>query len=121
MSDFDFLLVQLGLESALKAKTKVEEELLSVKDQLSVLKVEWDSALEYLPLKEKADSLAQQLSQKEVKHQSALERVAQLDEDLKVLKAQLESAQLFVSKDQKRAESAENNAKMMRMHLRKIH
>ncbi|MED6219890.1 hypothetical protein PIB30_040011 [Stylosanthes scabra] len=60
-----FACQQLGLEGALKAKTKAEEELLSVKDQLSVLKVERDSALECLPLKEKADSLAQRLSQKE--------------------------------------------------------
>ncbi|MED6122107.1 hypothetical protein PIB30_036727 [Stylosanthes scabra] len=65
---------QLGLEGALKAKTKAEEELLYVKHQLSVLK---------------------------------------LDEDLKVLKAQLESAQLSVSKDQKRAESTESNAKTL--------
>ncbi|MED6113253.1 hypothetical protein PIB30_069091 [Stylosanthes scabra] len=78
---------QLGLEGALKEKTKAEEELLSIKYQLSVLK--------------------------EVEHQSALERVAQLDEDLKVLKAQLESAQLSVSKDQKRTESAESNAKTL--------
>ncbi|MED6107376.1 hypothetical protein PIB30_013225 [Stylosanthes scabra] len=108
---------QLGLEGALKAKTKAKEELLSVKDQLSVLKVERESALEYLPLKEKTDSLAQQLSQKEVEHQSALERVAQLDEDLKVLKTQLESAQLSVSKDQKKAESAESNAKTLAVSL----
>ncbi|MED6156889.1 hypothetical protein PIB30_018635 [Stylosanthes scabra] len=67
---------QLGFEVALKAKTKTKEELLAVKDQLFVLKVERDSALEYLPLKEKAESLAQQLSQKEVEHKSALERVA---------------------------------------------
>ncbi|MED6207490.1 hypothetical protein PIB30_036263 [Stylosanthes scabra] len=92
---------QIGLDTALKAKTKAEEELLSVKNQLSVLQVERDSALEYLPLKEKADSLAQQLSQKE------------LDEDIKVLKAQLESAQLSVSRDQKRAEFAESNAKTL--------
>ncbi|MED6218084.1 hypothetical protein PIB30_023619 [Stylosanthes scabra] len=39
--------------------------------------------------------------------------VAQLDEDIKVLKAQLESAQLSVSKDQKRAESAESNSKTL--------
>ncbi|MED6171930.1 hypothetical protein PIB30_045472 [Stylosanthes scabra] len=96
-----------------QAKIKAKEELLSVKDQLSVLKVESDSALEYLSLKEKVDSLAQQLSQKEVEHQSALEQVAQLDEDIKVLKAQLESAQLSVSRDQKRAESAESNAKTL--------
>ncbi|MED6169821.1 hypothetical protein PIB30_024793 [Stylosanthes scabra] len=101
---------QLGLEAALKAKTKAEEELLAVKDQLSVLKVERDSALEYLPLKEKADSLAQQLSQKEVEHKS-------LDEDIKVLKAQLESAQLSVSKDQKRAEAAEGSVKSLTMSL----
>ncbi|MED6219597.1 hypothetical protein PIB30_037215 [Stylosanthes scabra] len=108
---------QLGLEAALKAKTKTEEELLAVKDQLSVLKVERDSALEHLPLKEKADSLAQQLSQKEVEHKSALERVAQLDEDIKVLKAQLESAQLSVSKDQKRAEAAESSVKSLTVSL----
>ncbi|MED6167771.1 hypothetical protein PIB30_005736 [Stylosanthes scabra] len=90
--------LQIGLESVLKAKTKAEEELLTAKDQLSVLKVERDSALEYLPLKEKADSLAQQLSQKEVEHRSAIERVAQLDEDIK---------------DQKRAESAESNSKAL--------
>ncbi|MED6204934.1 hypothetical protein PIB30_013438 [Stylosanthes scabra] len=103
----------LGLEAALKAKTKTEEELLAVKDQHSVLKVERDSALEYLPLKENADSLAQQLSQKEVEHKSALERVAQLDEDIKILKAQLESAQLSVSNDQKRAEAAESSVKYL--------
>ncbi|MED6125715.1 hypothetical protein PIB30_071260 [Stylosanthes scabra] len=108
---------QLGLEAALKAKTKTEEELLAVKDQLSVLKVERDSTLEYLPLKEKADSLAQQLSQKEVEHKSALERVAQLDEDIKVLKAQLESAQLSVSNDQKRAEAAESSVKSLTVSL----
>ncbi|MED6188816.1 hypothetical protein PIB30_089522 [Stylosanthes scabra] len=96
------------------------QELLFVKDRLSVLKVERDSALEYLPLKEKADSLAQQLSQKEVEHQSALERVAQLDNDLKVLKAQLESAQLSVSKDQRRAESAESNAKTLAASLETV-
>ncbi|MED6221276.1 hypothetical protein PIB30_052829 [Stylosanthes scabra] len=77
--------VQIGLESALKAKTKAEEELLAAKDQLS----------------------------KEVEHRSVLERVAQLDEDIKVLKAQLESAQLSVRKDQKRAESAESNSKAL--------
>ncbi|MED6207610.1 hypothetical protein PIB30_037307 [Stylosanthes scabra] len=108
---------QLGLEAALKAKTKTEEELLAVKDQLSVLKVERDSALEYLPLKEKTDSLAQQLSQKEVEHKSALERVAQLDEDIKVLKAQLEAAQLSVSNDRKRAEAGESSVKSLTVSL----
>ncbi|MED6123871.1 hypothetical protein PIB30_053613 [Stylosanthes scabra] len=109
--------LQIGLESAFAAKTKAEEELLAVMDQLAVLKVEMDSALEYLPLKEKADSLAQLLSQKEVEHQSALERVAQLDEDIKVLKAQLESAQLLVSKDQKRAEAAESSVTSLTVSL----
>ncbi|MED6144538.1 hypothetical protein PIB30_016583 [Stylosanthes scabra] len=96
---------QLGLEASLKAKTKVEEELLAVKDQLLVLKVERDSALEYLPLKEKADFLTQQLSQKEVEHKSALKRVTQLDEDIKVLKAQLESAQILVELGKAREEA----------------
>ncbi|MED6205865.1 hypothetical protein PIB30_021657 [Stylosanthes scabra] len=108
---------QLGLEAALKAKTKTEEEMLAAKDQLFVLKVERDSALEYLPLKEKAESLAQQLSQKEVEHKSALERVAQFDEDIKLLKAQLEFAQLSVSNDQKRAEAAESRVKSLTVSL----
>ncbi|MED6132130.1 hypothetical protein PIB30_016342 [Stylosanthes scabra] len=108
---------QLGLEAALKAKTKTEEELLAVKDQLSVLKVERDSALEYLPLKEKAESLAQQLKEKEVEHKSALERVAQLDDDIKTLKAQLESAYLSVSNDQKRAEAAKSSVKSLTVSL----
>ncbi|MED6143952.1 hypothetical protein PIB30_010906 [Stylosanthes scabra] len=64
--------LQIGLESALAAKTK-----------------------------------------KEVEHRSALEQVAWLDEDIKVLKAQLESSQLSVSKDQKRAESAESRLKSL--------
>ncbi|MED6147857.1 hypothetical protein PIB30_047847 [Stylosanthes scabra] len=71
---------QLGLEAVvLKAKSKIEKELLAAKDQLSVLKVERDSALEYLPLKEKAKSLAQQLSQKEVEHKSALDRAEEVE------------------------------------------
>ncbi|MED6118523.1 hypothetical protein PIB30_003740 [Stylosanthes scabra] len=97
--------LSLGLEAALKAKTKTEEELFAVKDQLSVLKVERDSALEYLPLKEKANSLTQQLSQKEVEHKSALEWVAQLDEEIKVLKAQLEFAQLSAELRKSREEA----------------
>ncbi|MED6155001.1 hypothetical protein PIB30_001683 [Stylosanthes scabra] len=108
----------LGLEVTLKAKTKTEEELLAVKDQLSFLKVERDSALEYLPLKEKADSLAQQLSQKEVEHKSALERMAQLDEDIKVLKVRLlDYAQLSVINDQKRAKAAESSVKSLTVSL----
>ncbi|MED6170297.1 hypothetical protein PIB30_029549 [Stylosanthes scabra] len=105
--------LQIGLESTLVAKTKAEEELLAAKDQISVLKVEKISALEYLPLKEMADSLAHQLSQKAVEHQSALKRVAQLEEDIKVLKAQLESSHLSVSRDQKRVESAESDSKAL--------
>ncbi|MED6137664.1 hypothetical protein PIB30_067041 [Stylosanthes scabra] len=99
--------LQIGLESALAAKTKAEEALLAAEDKASVLKVERDSALE------KVESLSQQLSQKEVEHRSALEKVARLDEDVKVLKAQLESSQLSVSKDQKRAESAESKLKSL--------
>ncbi|MED6206437.1 hypothetical protein PIB30_026647 [Stylosanthes scabra] len=91
---------QLGLEAALKAKTKTEEELLAVKDQLSILKVERDSALEYLPLKEKAESLAQQLSQKEVEHKSALERkrAEAAESSVKSLTVSLETAQAELRK-----------------------
>ncbi|MED6107700.1 hypothetical protein PIB30_016531 [Stylosanthes scabra] len=81
---------QVGLEAALKAKTKTEEELLAVKDQLSVLKVE---------------------------HKSALERIAQLEEDVKILKAQLEPAQLSVTNDQKRAEAAESSVRSLTVSL----
>ncbi|MED6167206.1 hypothetical protein PIB30_000457 [Stylosanthes scabra] len=97
--------LQIGLESALAAKIKAVEALLAAEDQASVLKAERDSALE------KVEFLSPQLSQKEVEHRSALEQVARLDEDVKVLKAQLESSQLSVSKDQKRAESAESKLK----------
>ncbi|MED6157520.1 hypothetical protein PIB30_023906 [Stylosanthes scabra] len=65
-----------GLESALVAKTKAEEALLGAKDQISVMKTERDSALAYLPLKEKVDSLTQDLSQIEMEHQSSLDQVA---------------------------------------------
>ncbi|MED6158732.1 hypothetical protein PIB30_035460 [Stylosanthes scabra] len=98
---------QIGVDSILAAKTKAEEELLAAKAQVPVLKMKRDSALE------KVESLSQQLSQKEVEHRSALEQVARLDEDIKVLKAQLESSQLSVSKDQKRAESAESRLKSL--------
>ncbi|MED6131284.1 hypothetical protein PIB30_008323 [Stylosanthes scabra] len=81
---------QIGLESALAAKTKAEEALLAAEDQASVLKVERDSSLE---------------------------KVARLDEDIKVLKAQPESAQLSVSRDQKRAESAESSLKALAVSL----
>ncbi|MED6221443.1 hypothetical protein PIB30_054717 [Stylosanthes scabra] len=76
----------IGLEFALVAKTKAEKALLAAEDQASVLKVEKNSVLE---------------------------KVARLDEDIKVLKAQLESSQLSVSKDQKRAESAESRLKSL--------
>ncbi|MED6142749.1 hypothetical protein PIB30_000311 [Stylosanthes scabra] len=71
--------LQIGLESALVAKTKAEEALLAAKDQASVLKVEKDSALE-------------KLSQKEEEHRSALEQVARLDEDIKTTEAELGKA-----------------------------
>ncbi|MED6223303.1 hypothetical protein PIB30_072662 [Stylosanthes scabra] len=92
----------LSLEAALKAKTKTEEELLAVKDQLSVLKVERGSALEYLPLKEKADSLAQ----KEVEHKSALERkrAEAAESSVKSLTVSLETAQAELRKSREEAD-----------------
>ncbi|MED6162713.1 hypothetical protein PIB30_073151, partial [Stylosanthes scabra] len=84
--------LQVGLESSLAAKTKAEEELLAARDQVAVLMAERDSALAYLPLQEKVDALTDQLSVKEGKHQSTLERVSRLEEDVKVSGDDLEVA-----------------------------
>ncbi|MED6156370.1 hypothetical protein PIB30_013862 [Stylosanthes scabra] len=76
--------LQVGVETALVAKIKAEKE-----------------------LSEKATTLEDELSEKKLEHQSALERIAQLEEDQRVLKAQFESSQLSVETEQKRAAAAE--------------
>ncbi|MED6180193.1 hypothetical protein PIB30_008051 [Stylosanthes scabra] len=75
------LLMQVGLESALAAKTKAEQELLAAQDQLSV---------------------------KEGERQSDLERVPRLKDDIKVLQTELKSCRSSLEQEQKRAEVAEN-------------
>ncbi|MED6131868.1 hypothetical protein PIB30_013830 [Stylosanthes scabra] len=79
---------------SLAAKIKTEKELSAALDQIEVLKGERDSALSFLPFKEKATTLEDKLSEKSLEHQSALDRIAQLGEDHKVLKPQFESSQL---------------------------
>ncbi|MED6158893.1 hypothetical protein PIB30_037268 [Stylosanthes scabra] len=60
-----------------------------------------------LPFKEKADTLKDELSEKSLEHQSALDRIAQLEEDNRVLKTQFESSQLSLEAERKRAAAAE--------------
>ncbi|MED6112686.1 hypothetical protein PIB30_063818 [Stylosanthes scabra] len=95
------------METALVAKVKAEKELSAALDQIEVLKGERDSALSFVPFKERATTLEGELSEKSLEHQSALDRIVQLEEDQKVLKAQLESSQLSLEMEQKRAVAAE--------------
>ncbi|MED6120930.1 hypothetical protein PIB30_025411 [Stylosanthes scabra] len=97
----------VGVETSLAAKVKAEKELLASLDQIEILKGEMVSALSYLPFKEKADTLKDELSEKSLEHQSALDRIAQLEEDNMVLKTQFESSQLSLEADRKRAAAAE--------------
>ncbi|MED6158939.1 hypothetical protein PIB30_037667 [Stylosanthes scabra] len=99
--------LQVGVETALVAKIKAEKELSTALDQIEVLKGERDSALSFLPFKEKATTLEDKLSTKSLEHQSALDRIAQLEEDQKVLKAHFESSQLSLETERKRAVAAE--------------
>ncbi|MED6160232.1 hypothetical protein PIB30_049445 [Stylosanthes scabra] len=99
--------LQVGVETALVAKVKAEKELSAALDQIEVLKGERDSALSFVPFKERATTLEGELSEKSLEHQSALDRIVQLEEDQKVLKAQLESSQLSLEMERKRAVAAE--------------
>ncbi|MED6145749.1 hypothetical protein PIB30_028109 [Stylosanthes scabra] len=107
------LYTQVGLESAVAAKAKAEKEFLAAQDQIAVLKAERDSALTYLPLKEKVNTLADQLSVKVGEYQSALERVSQLEEHMKVLDAELQSCRSSLGREQKRAEVAEKSVETL--------
>ncbi|MED6204427.1 hypothetical protein PIB30_009171 [Stylosanthes scabra] len=102
--------LQVDVETSLPAKIKLEKELSTALDQIEILKGERDSALSYLPFKEKADTLKDELSEKSLEHESALERIAQLEEDNRVLKAQFESSQLSLETERKRAVAAEGQA-----------
>ncbi|MED6172888.1 hypothetical protein PIB30_054121 [Stylosanthes scabra] len=69
-----------------------------------------DSALVYLPLKEKVDNLDDQLSERTAEYRSALDRIALLEEDNRVLKTQFESSQLSLEGEKKRSEASEKQA-----------
>ncbi|MED6126041.1 hypothetical protein PIB30_074546 [Stylosanthes scabra] len=97
--------VPVGVETSL-----AEKELSVALDQIEVLKGERDSALSFLPFKEKADILGDEISEKSLEHQSALDRIAQLEEENKVLMAQFESSQLSLETEQKWAAAAEGQA-----------
>ncbi|MED6171293.1 hypothetical protein PIB30_039460 [Stylosanthes scabra] len=103
--------LQVGVETALVAKVKAEKELSAALDQIEVLKGERDSALSFVPFKERATTLEGELSEKSLEHQSALDRIVQLEEDQKVLKAQLESSQLSLEMERKRAVAAEGQGR----------
>ncbi|MED6145126.1 hypothetical protein PIB30_022124 [Stylosanthes scabra] len=92
-------------------QVRAEKELSAALDQIEVLKWERDSALAFLPLKEKVDNLNDQFSEKTGEHQSALDQVAQLEEDIGILKTQLESRQLSLEREQKRSEAAKKKSR----------
>ncbi|MED6148058.1 hypothetical protein PIB30_049580 [Stylosanthes scabra] len=102
--------LQVGVETSLAAKVKAEKELSTALDQIEILKGERDSALAFLPFKEKADNLKDQLSEKTGEYQSALDRITQLEEDNGVLKTQLESSQLSLEGEKKRLAATEKQA-----------
>ncbi|MED6136184.1 hypothetical protein PIB30_053669 [Stylosanthes scabra] len=102
--------LQVGVETSLAAKMKAEKELSAALDQIEILKGESDSTLSYLPFKEKADTLKDELSEKSLEHQSALDRIAQMEEDNGVLKTQFESSQLYLEGERKRSVATEKRA-----------
>ncbi|MED6143760.1 hypothetical protein PIB30_009009 [Stylosanthes scabra] len=102
--------LQVGVETSLVAKVKAEKELSAALDQIEVLKGEIDSALVYLPLKEKVDNLDDQLSERTAEYRFALDRIALLEEDNGVMKTQFESCQLSLEGEKKRSETAEKQA-----------
>ncbi|MED6126001.1 hypothetical protein PIB30_074095 [Stylosanthes scabra] len=102
--------LQVSVETSLAAKVKAEKELSAALDQIEILKGERDSALAFLPFKDKVDNLDDQLSKRTAEYQSALEQIAQLEEDNGVLKTILESSQLSLEGEKKRSEAAENQA-----------
>ncbi|MED6216012.1 hypothetical protein PIB30_003658 [Stylosanthes scabra] len=95
------------VETALAAKVKAEKELSAALDQIEVLKGERDSALLYLPLKEKVDTLDDELSERTAEYRFALDRIALLEEDNRVLKTQFESSQLSLEGERKRSKAVE--------------
>ncbi|MED6195435.1 hypothetical protein PIB30_037792 [Stylosanthes scabra] len=60
-----------------------------------------------MPFKEKATTLEDELSEKKLEHQSALDRIVQLEAEQKVMKAHFESSQLGLEAERKRAVAAE--------------
>ncbi|MED6120968.1 hypothetical protein PIB30_025745 [Stylosanthes scabra] len=64
----------------------------------------------FLPFQEKATTLEDELSEKSLEHQSTLDRIAQLEEDQRVLGAQFESSQLSLEVERKRTATAEGQA-----------
>ncbi|MED6221316.1 hypothetical protein PIB30_053258 [Stylosanthes scabra] len=114
--DFDYRkALNAGLTSApmREALTKIPPEQLLGESyhlhakSLACLQVGVETSL---AAKEKATTLEDKLSEKSLEHQSALDRIAQLEEDHKVLKAQFESSQLSLEMERKRAVAAEGQA-----------
>ncbi|MED6215754.1 hypothetical protein PIB30_001375 [Stylosanthes scabra] len=100
--------LQVGVETSLAVKIKAEKELSAALDQIEVLKGERDSALSFLPFKEKATTLEDKLSEKSLEHQSAPDWIAQLEEDHK----------LSLETERKRALAAEGQAEALAASLK---
>ncbi|MED6115038.1 hypothetical protein PIB30_086329 [Stylosanthes scabra] len=110
--------LQVGVETSLATKVKAEKELSAALDQIEVLKGERESALSFVPFKEKATTLEVELSEKSLEHESALERITQLEEDGKVLKTQYGSSQLSLETERRRALTAEEQIRSLTASLK---
>ncbi|MED6212432.1 hypothetical protein PIB30_083308 [Stylosanthes scabra] len=97
--------LQVGIENAFAAKVKTEKELAAAKDQVDVLTAERDSALAAPLLKEKIDSLTEQLRLAEGERLSALTRMSKMEDGSKVQDVELQSCRSALEQEKKKVES----------------
>ncbi|MED6158681.1 hypothetical protein PIB30_035018 [Stylosanthes scabra] len=71
--------LQVGVETSLAAKVKDEKELSVALDQIEILKGERDSALAFLPLKEKGEKKRSEAAEKQARSFAASLKTCQVD------------------------------------------
>ncbi|MED6176596.1 hypothetical protein PIB30_089726 [Stylosanthes scabra] len=97
--------LQVGIESALSHKLKMEKKLAAANDQVVVLTVERDTTLTSPPLQAKIVSLTEQLYVAQGEHLSALEQLSQVEEDSKVQVVELQSCRVALEEEQRKVEA----------------
>ncbi|MED6112497.1 hypothetical protein PIB30_062266 [Stylosanthes scabra] len=95
---------RLPSEKAFASKVQMEKELASLKDQVDVLTAERDSALAAPLLNTEIKSLTQRLEFSEGERLSALARMTEVEERVKVQAAELESCRAALLKEKREAE-----------------